>query len=301
MIDDIYLPRYPHPILKWAGGKTSLLNTFEKEGFIPENFETYYEPFFGAGALYFYLWKSNRIEKAVLSDINVELYNLYNIIKLDHDKIINCSYKIDMSPDEKTYYMNRKKFNKLKQKPLNSCDENQKIKRALLLLYLNKTGYSGMYRENSNGEYNVPCGNYKNPTIVDEKNLQMMHDALECATILGTDFRTSIENAKNNDFIYFDPPYKPHENISKFRDYHRIKFGDNEQMELRNTFRAMNEKGCKLMLSNSSSPDLNEMYESIPNISIKSVYATRLINQKNIGRQIVEEYVITNYTPTPYY
>ena len=153
----------PHPIFKWAGGKASLIPTYEKMGLIPEDVNRYYEPFFGAGAMFFYLWNKGVVDKAVISDINIDLYNVYNLIKYHCDELIDYSLTMNLSPKSDTYYRNRDRFNLFKQQKIYSADLEQRFERAILMMYLNKTGYSGMYRENKQGLFNVPCGNYKNP------------------------------------------------------------------------------------------------------------------------------------------
>ena len=295
-----YELEFPHPIFKWAGGKTSLLKTFDSNNLIPESFGRYYEPFFGAGALYFHLWSKGLVKKATLSDINDELYNVYSLIKKDYNSLITFSKDLDLDPNEKVYYLNRAKFNKLKSIPLEKCSHDQKLERAVLMIYLNKTCYSGMYRENRKGEFNVPCGKYNKPTILDDYNLYEVSKALKNVSLRNEDYKTIFKNPRKNDFVYLDPPYMPYGEVSHFRDYHRTGFDNTEQEKLCEMYKKLNNRQCKIMLSNSSSPKLNDMYESIPGVSIKTVSALRLINQKNIGRAFVNEYVIINYPTKPY-
>ena len=285
----------PHPIFKWAGGKTSLLNVFDEGKYIPEKFETYYEPFFGAGSLYFHLWSKGVIKKAVLSDINDDLCNVYLLIKSDCEALIDYSKDINLDPGETIYYANRKRFNELKIIPIRKSSKEQKLERAILMMYLNKTCYSGMYRENKSGMFNVPCGKYKNPTIIDENNLYLVSNALSNATFKNKDYKDVLKMAKANDFVYLDPPYMPCKGVSHFIDYHRTGFNIEEQKRLCRRYKKLTKKGSKVMLSNSSSSELNKMYEKISGVEITTVSAMRLINQKNIGRTYVDEYIITNY------
>jgi DNA adenine methylase (dam) len=287
--------RLPHPIFKWAGGKTSLLSVFDETNFIPDDFNTYYEPFFGAGALFFHLWGKGKIKGAVLSDINSELFNVYSIVKADCESLISYAKVSDLSSRKKSYYDNRDRFNELKRIPLKKCSEDEKLERAILMLYLNKTCYSGMYRENKNGAFNVPFGNYKNPRIIDEDNLRRVSESFSNVIFRNEDYKKILKTPSDNDFVYLDPPYMPCSGVSHFRDYHRSGFNQDEQKRLCNSYKALNKIGCKVMLSNSSSPELNRMYVEIPGVKITTVSALRLINQKNIGRTYVNEYVITNY------
>lgn len=285
----------PHPIFKWVGGKRSLLNTFDSNNLIPKSFGRYYEPFFGAGALFFHLWNEGLIKKATLSDINSELYNVYNLVKTNCSKLITYSYDLDLNTDKKTYYENRSNFNRLKMLPLDISTFEQKLERAILMMYLNKTCYSGMYRENKDGLFNVPYGNYKNPKILDETNLSAVSESFKNVTLKNIDYKAILKYPRFNDFVYLDPPYMPYEDVSHFRDYHRTGFDNTEQCNLRNIYEKLDAKGCLVLLSNSSNPDLNEMYKSLSGVRIDTVSALRLINQKKIGRKFVPEYVIWNY------
>lgn len=285
----------PRPILKWAGGKTSLLSQFEELGLIPDTFNRYYEPFFGAGALFFHLYRNNKIKKATISDVNQDLCNLYSLIKYDSKKFTKYVSELELSISSVDYYVNRNEFNRLKKKNLCEIDENDRYKRAALLLYLNRTCYSGIYRENMSGDFNVPYGNYKNPKIFDDDNLEAMGESLKDVSVFGKDFEKVVCYARKDDFIYFDPPYMKCDAVSGFVDYHKTRFYDESQKRLCDVFKKLNEKGCKLMLSNSSSEKLNNMYMDIENINIMSVLAPRLINRKREGMVFVKEYVITNY------
>ena len=287
----------PHPIFKWAGGKASLIPTFERMNLIPNDVDTYYEPFFGAGAMFFYLWNKNLLDKAVISDINIDLYNVYNLIKYHCEELIDYSSTMDLSPKSDTYYKNRDRFNLLKKQKCSQCNLEQKFERAILMIYLNKTGYSGMYRENKQGSFNVPCGNYNNPTIIDEDNLFAVHDALKHVKIKHHSFEKIIPDLpEGGDFVYLDPPYMPYSDVSHFRDYHHSGFDNSKQEALCDAFAKLTDKHVKTMLSNSSNPELNDMYRNKNDkLKIITVPALRLINQKNVGRMMVDEFVIVNY------
>ena len=287
----------PHPVLKWAGGKSALIPLFEKMHLIPNDFNDYYEPFFGAGAVFFHLWNKGLVEKAVVSDINPDLYNVYELVKRHCDKLISFSESMNLGVDSVTYYSNRSRFNELKKNKKLQRSLDLRLERAVLMIYLNKTCYSGMYRENRDGLFNVPCGYYKNPTIIDVDNLYAVSDSLKKVTIKCNDFNKIIpELPKENDFVYLDPPYMPYGEVSTFRDYHRSGFNNDRQEELCHAFIKMTDNKVKLLLSNSSNPELNEMYlGKKKDLSIITVPAQRLINQKRVGRITVDEYVILNY------
>ena len=287
----------PHPIFKWAGGKASLIPTFEKMNLLPNEINGYYEPFFGAGAMFFYLWNKGIVDKAVISDINIDLYNVYNLIKYHCDELIDYSSTMDLDPQPTTYYRNRDRFNELKQQKYSPRNLEQRYERAILMIYLNKAGYSGMYRENKQGFFNVPCGNYHNPTIIDVDNLFAVHDALKHVTIKHHSFEKIIPDMpKNGDFVYLDPPYMPYSDVSHFRDYHQSGFDNSKQETLCEAFTKLSAKHVNAMLSNSSNPQLNDMYRNKnKQLKIITVPALRLINQKNVGRVMVNEFVIMNY------
>lgn len=287
---------YPHPIFKWAGGKSSLLETFDSKELFPTEFNRYYEPFFGAGAVFFHLYNKGLIKEASISDINVDLYNVYSLIKDHCDDLIEHSKKMDLKSESEIYYKNRNKFNDLRKKDISECSENDRLERAILMMYLNKTCYSGIYRESkTSGNFNVSFGKYKNPKIIDEENLKAVSESFKNVTISNDDFRIALKNPTKGDFVYLDPPYMPYGKVSQFIDYHHTGFGEKEQNELCRLFGSLSEKGCHLMLSNSSNPDLNDMYLQFQGVNIERVYALRLVNQKNEGRKFVREFVIKNY------
>ena len=288
----------PKPILKWAGGKSSLLELFYSGGYIPEKFGTYYEPFFGGGALFFFLWKKNLISKAVISDVNSETINLYEIIKEDCCQIIEKYQSMELANDSACYYVSRERFNQLKTKTKTSSCHDELLERAILLLYLNRTCFNGLYRENKSGEFNVPFGKYKNPLIIDEENLKIVHKAFQCASIKELNYKDAVQNAIADDFIYFDPPYMPLSETSNFNDYSKLGFGPDDQLQLSKIFRVLDKRGCYVMASNSSNPYIAEIYDEVHAKKFE-VSAPRLINSKGTGRGNIIEYLMTNYEPTP--
>lgn len=285
------------PFVKWAGGKSQLLKEYRK--LYPKNFNTYFEPFLGSGAVFLDLYTLKKIKKAVLSDINKDLMNLWAAIKENVDDLISHLEELQRHVNNKDYYYKkRKEFNSIKLSENFISKPN--IRKAALFLYLNKTCYNGLYRVNSKGEFNVPFGKYENPRIYDEKNLRVVHNILkddDKITLLCTDFEEAIENAGEGDFIYFDPPYQPISETSSFTKYTPNGFGHHDQVRLSKVFRQFDEKGCYVMLSNSSNkvflkPLYKPYFEKGYVIEVK---ANRFISCNGDDRGPVKELVILNY------
>lgn len=166
------------------------------------------------------------------------------------------------------------------------------VERASRFLYLNKTGYNGLWRVNSKGQFNVPFGRYKNPKILDYENLKRVRDALSGVTLICGDFSIVLEHATDRTFVYFDPPYQPISETSKFTNYVSDAFTTEDQIRLSEVFRELDSKGCLLMLSNSDTEFIRKLYAGY---NITTVYARRSINCKADGRGNVSEVVIRNY------
>ena len=286
------------PFVKWAGGKTQLLKEYRK--LYPKKFNTYYEPFLGGGAVFFDLYSVRGMEKAVLSDINKDLMNLWAAIKEDVDDLISLLEDLQKHVDDKAYYYERRsEFNKIKLDDDFITKPN--IRKAALFLYLNKTCYNGLYRVNSKGEFNVPFGRYKNPHIYDEKNLLAVHNILKDDKIilLCTDFEEAVKDADKNDFIYFDPPYQPMSKTASFTEYTPGGFGYREQIRLSRVFKHLDDRGCYVMLSNSNKEEvLRPLYEPYFEEGYAvEVQASRSISCVGSKRGPVKELVILNYPP----
>ncbi len=228
----------PHPFLKWAGGKRQLISQFDK--FFPSKFNKYIEPFVGGGAIFFYLLPNN----AILIDNNEELINCYKVIQ---NNVLELIESLKKHRNEKDYYYrirdldrNPEEFNKLSD-----------VERASRTIYLNRVCYNGLYRVNSKGQFNVPFGRYKNPKICDEENLLVVNKALKNVKIFKASFEKCLEFAEKGDFIYFDPPYQPISATAYFTSYTKDNFGKDSQMKSFEVFKECNERGCKVMLSNS--------------------------------------------------
>jgi len=270
------------PFLKWAGGKRQLLPEIRK--YYPKNYNTYYEPFVGAGAVLFDLQPTS----AIINDTNTELINVYKVIR-DSEKLealINDLKRHENDPDY--YYEIRNLDRKETYKNL------EDYKKASRFIYLNKTCFNGLYRVNSKGQFNVPFGKYKNPDYINEAVLRNVHEFLNnnAIEILNQDFEIAVENASYGDFVYFDPPYHPISKTSSFTSYTDTGFSENDQKRLRDTFNKLYEKGCYVLLSNSNSEFIHDIYSEIEGVQIIKVGANRSINSKADKRGKVEEVLI---------
>jgi DNA adenine methylase len=271
----------PRPVVKWAGGKTQLLPYLIQ--FSPKQFNQYFEPFLGGGALFFKLSNNRKISKAYLNDCNCDLINVYSVIKKNLDELISELGSGFYQNNEEIYYQIRL-----------SSPENE-IKRAARFIYLNKTAFNGLYRVNSKGQFNVPFGKYKNPKILDKFNLKAVHEALQKDELTCMDFEEAVKQANTGDFIYFDPPYQPLSKTSNFTSYTAKSFGEADQERLHKCFKSLDEHGCFVMLSNSFSPFVNELYSDY---NCHTVMAGRAINCKAEGRGKIKELIVTNYETT---
>ena len=279
-----YIAKRPRPFVKWVGGKRQLLKQFrELNLYPPEGFNsftgTYYEPFVGGGAVFFDLLPKN----AELSDLNNELVTTYNVIKNNVNELIQSLQKHIY---DKEYYL------EVRAKKVEDLPD---VEVASRFIFLNRTGFNGLYRVNKSGQFNVPFGRYNNPVICDEDNLRRVSDALRDVTITHRDYKNVLKTAKSGDFIYLDPPYYPINATSSFTSYTAEGFLEKEQTELRDTFVKLHEKGCFVMLSNSDTPFINELYSGLDGITINKITAGRSINSKGSGRGKVTEVLITNY------
>jgi DNA adenine methylase len=277
----LQIPSHAEPFLKWAGGKGQLLKQYE--AFFPNDFNNFFEPFVGGGAVFFYLFNAGRLQdrkKIFLIDSNEELINCYSVIKEDVEKLIKILNSPKFINTEQTFYKIRAE------------EPKERFGRAARTIYLNKTCFNGLYRVNSKGKFNVPFGGYKNPLICNSRNLIAVSSALQNVEILYGDFDRCLKLAKKEDFIYFDPPYQPLNKTSSFTSYTKEPFGEKEQVKLSKVFRGLDKIGCKVMLSNSDTSFIRKLYK---NFRIEVVLAKRAINCKASGRGAIKELVILNY------
>jgi DNA adenine methylase len=275
------------PFLKWAGGKRQLLTELRK--YIPANFgssNTYFEPFVGAGAFLFDLQPKN----AVINDANKELVNCYEIIKNNPEELLIVTREHQQKNSKEYYY----ELRELDRKP----NELTNIEKAARIIYLNKTCFNGLFRVNSQGQFNVPYGDNKNPIVADEVVIRAVSKYLNenRVQITNQDFAESVTTAKKGSFVYFDPPYDPVSDSSSFTGYNLNGFDKNEQIRLKKTCDKLIDRRCNLLLSNSSTDFIKDLYSEEKYYSVIEVKANRHINSVGTSRGKINELLIfSNY------
>ena len=284
------------PFLKWAGGKTQLLDEIEKR--LPDelktgSIDTYVEPFVGGGAVFFYIAKKYQsIKHFYLFDINEDLVNCYNTIRNDVKSLIAQLKRLEEQflkktklSQERFYYTVRDKFN----------SDRSPAK----LIYLNKTCYNGLYRVNRKGEFNVPFGGYENPKICEENNLRAVSETLKKTKVIYGDFEKSERYITSNTFVYLDPPYRPISRTASFTSYSKGDFAEEDQIRLSEFSKRIKDKGAKFLLSNSDPKNGNPtdffFERTYKGFNIDTVKAARAINCKGSGRGQINELIIVNY------
>jgi DNA adenine methylase len=277
--------RSPKPFLKWAGGKSRLL--FQYKSLFPEVFNNYFEPFCGSAAVFFYLKTSQSkgtvtFKDAKLSDINQELILTYQIVRDNVIDLIELLYLHRQNHDQEYYYRIRS---------LNTFTLSD-LEKAARFVYLNKTCFNGLYRVNSKGQFNVPIGNYKHPQIFNELDLKAASKSLQEVTIQVDNFGEVLTQANKGDFVYLDPPYAPLSKTASFTSYTKNPFGERGQFELSELFKALDRKGCKVMLSNSWVDHIIDLYKDF---NCLQVQASRAINSNITKRGRISELVVMNY------
>ncbi|CVX72572.1 modification methylase [Streptococcus pneumoniae] len=270
------------PFTKWTGGKRQLLPVIRE--LIPKTYNRYFEPFVGGGALFFDLAPKD----AVINDFNAELINCYQQIKDNPQELIEI-LKVHQEYNSKEYYLD-----------LRSADRDERIdmmsevQRAARIIYMLRVNFNGLYRVNSKNQFNVPYGRYKNPKIVDEElisaiSVYINNNQLE---IKVGDFEKAIVDVRTGDFVYFDPPYIPLSETSAFTSYTHEGFSFADQVRLRDAFKRLSDTGAYVMLSNSSSALVEELYKDF---NIHYVEATRTNGAKSSSRGKISEIIVTNY------
>jgi DNA adenine methylase len=291
------------PFLKWAGGKGQLLSQIQElYPFEDTKIKRYAEPFIGGGAVLFDILSKYELDEVYISDINAELINTYRAIRDDVDGLINFLkpmeekfIPIEIEERKEYFYKQRDRFNELKSKENNNVD----FEKAALMIFLNKTCFNGLYRVNKKGLFNVPMGGYKNPTICDEKNLRAVSERLQNVNIVHGDYKQSESFIDSNTFVYFDPPYRPITESASFTAYTEYDFNDKEQIELAEFVNKINDKGAKIVVSNSDPKNTDENDDFFDEIysshSIKRVDASRMINSNGAKRGKIKELLISNF------
>ncbi|MFA6843799.1 MAG: DNA adenine methylase [Bacilli bacterium] len=289
------------PFLKWAGGKTQLIDQIKMQ--LPDNVTnkafTYIEPFVGSGAILFWMLKTfPNLEQAIINDINKDLIDCYLTIKENVETLIEILQKwekeyhglLDNQEGKKSYYYEKRNlFNSRKQ---------DVIVQSALFIFLNRTCFNGLFRVNRKNEFNVPIGGYKKPQICNEDNLRKVSKILQKVIILNGDYSKTIKYASTNSFFYFDPPYKPLDNTSSFNSYTKNEFNDNEQIRLKEFCDELNKKNYKWILSNSDvkGKDTNNNFfdDLYASFNILRVNARRSINADSSKRGLLTELLIKN-------
>lgn len=277
-------PRFPEPFVKWAGGKSQLLDRLLP--LAPRKFNVYFEPFVGGGALFFRL----RPSKAVISDANWELVNAYKVIKCDLESLFA---ELEKVRKRKLTSMLYEEYRRMRFKPVDS--PNPKL--AARFIFLNKTCYNGLYRVNKNEEFNVPFGKYRvMPKIYEEENLRRINKILQTTEIMLADFETALRIAQPGDFVYLDPPYTPDPQSLGFTSYTKEAFPGAEQERLSDLFKQLDRRGCLQMMSNSDTRLTRKLYSEYSK-NTHRFSADRAINCIGSKRTGFRELVIVNYEP----
>ena len=270
------------PIVKWAGGKRQLLPEIKKR--MPKEFGTYYEPFFGGGALFFDIAP----KKAIINDYNIQLINVYNQVKKDYDMVtlylkdFETSYNSFKTDEEKTrfYFDMRDQFNYLiKTNELSFLS-------AAEFIFLNKAGFNGLYRVNANGEFNVPSAHRKNLNLFDIENMKEVSALLKRCTIKQGDFEKACNRARENDFVFFDSPY-----YDTFDNYQAGGFSEDDHLRLARLFRRLSDRGVKCILTNNACDFIKDLYQDY---NVEEVDVKRMINCDGNNR-VGKEVIITNF------
>lgn len=254
------------------------------EHHFPRRFSKYYEPFLGGGAVFFSLVEKYPPFDAVLSDFNEGLINAYEVVKTNVEQLIGILkiHKANYSRQGEKYY-----YHVRKQRPFGS------VEKAARLIFLNKTCYNGLYRVNQKGEFNVPFGTYENPRILDEMNLRSVSDVLNYtgATLVTADYEVATKDASKGDFIYFDPPYQPVSSTANFTSYTHSGFSLDEQKRLGAWFKELGGRGCTVLLSNSDTREVRDIYSGY---NIETTRVVRAISCKGNKRRGYAELIIFN-------
>lgn len=273
-----------HPFVKWVGGKTQLLSKIKD--LMPKEYNRYFEPFVGGGALLFDV----KPKEFLINDFNSELVEAYKSLTNKSDfELLKESLKAHENEHSEEHYYQVREMDKLE----DFIDLPRHV-RAARMIYLNKACFNGLYRVNAKGYFNVPSGKKKKVTCFEESNLNDLYNFFNSSSyeILNGDFEEAVRNAKKGDFVYFDPPYDTWDDKNSFTSYAKNPFGKDEQVRLSNVYKALSNKGVYVMLSNHNTDFIRELYKDF---NIHIVEAKRMINSKADGRGNVEEVIITNY------
>ena len=289
------------PFLKWAGGKTQLINDIEKslpKKLVQSDF-TYIEPFVGSGAILFWMLRSfPNLKKAVINDINKDLINTYQMIASEPKELISILTILEREFHELQENEENKKVYYYEKRTLYNTRTASLSMQAALFIFLNRTCFNGLYRVNKKNQYNVPIGRYKNPTICDTSNILAVSEVLQKVEILSGDYEKTLAYVEENTLFYFDPPYKPLSDTSNFNAYAKGAFNDDEQVRLRDFCTKLDGLNHHWILSNSDVKGVdktNNFFDDLySDFFIKRVNAKRSINSNAKKRGLLKELLITN-------
>ena len=299
----------PRPFLKWAGGKRQLLPQLRR--FYPDDFGTYHEPFLGSGAVFFDLWQLGKLRnrRAILTDDNADLIGCYLGVRDKTSEVVTALEKLAQGHErharEHYYRVRDDAFNPARRawREAGGAPSAYTPELAAMLIYLNRTGYNGLFRLNASGEFNVPAGRYERPRIVDLVRLHAVADALatQAIDIQESRFEHVRDRAHDGDFVYFDPPYAPLSPTAQFRSYTAQRFENADQQRLSEIAVLLATRGVRVMLSNSTASSVTKLYEQDgparhANLSTYRLPARRAINSRATSRGAIEELLVTNLT-----
>lgn len=279
------------PFLKWLGGKSRLIPQLSE--FIPEKFTRYFEPFLGGGAVFLHVAQTRKIKKAYLYDLSCDLIRVWEAIQQQPKKICikvqelaDAYMQVEEDHRQEFYYATREEFNR--------DTGHDLLWVASRVIFLNKTCYNGLFRYNRDGGFNSPFGKYEKPSFYDEENILEVSRLLQGAHLTAGDFSLCERDVTRSSFVYFDPPYRPLNKTSSFTGFNGLGFSDPDQERLAATFKRLDQRGAKLMLSNSDTGDgyFEELYKGY---NIHRVRAGRAVNSNPERRGKINELVITNY------
>jgi len=275
----------PKPFVKWAGGKRQLIPILNRN--LPESFGTYYEPFLGGGALLFHILYKKNNQKCSVSDLNSDLVLAYTVIRDRPDALIISlkNHEKNYQTDSNSYYYSVRESN-----------PRSAIEKTSRLIFLNRTCFNGLYRVNSKGKFNVPLGKYTNPNIVNEENIRSVSHILQSnrTSIKCRDFEAVLLDAKKGDLVYFDPPYQPVSTTANFTSYTNKDFTYDDLRRLAELCLRLDSKGCKVLLSNSDSKEVTDIFSEKP-WKVTKIEANRSINSNSKKRTGHFELLIKNY------
>ena len=298
------------PFLKWVGGKTQLLSqleTFYPPELQERKIDKYFELFIGGGAVFFEVIQKYPIEKAFISDINPDLILAYQVIRDRATELIEILSQLqteylnsNLEERSNIFYQIRENFNKQRIDFNYKNLSRQSTKRAALIIFLNKTCFNGLYRTNKKGDFNVPMGRYKNPTICNSDNILQVSNLLKNVTIISGNYDVFTQDIDNTSLVYLDPPYRPISSTSSFTAYAKSSFNDDSQIKLSQYYQYLDQEcQAKVMLSNSdprnTDSEDNFFDDLYSQYNIHRVSATRMVNSKASNRGKITELLITNY------